>query len=77
MNEEVSKNLGKLAFNIFAMVTLTVISVKVQRAVAKPDFGRVFAMRRVWTVKRFADGQVKFWQEVAGTAANRYNALKP
>lgn len=77
MNEEINKNITRLAFNIVGVVVLAVVSVKVQRAVAKPDFGRLFAMKRVWAVKRFADSQARFWQDVAGHAANQYNALKP
>lgn len=77
MNEDVSKQVTHLAIQILGIVVLAIVSVKVQRAAAKPDFGRTFAMKKVWTVKRFADGQVRFWQDVAGNAANKYNALKP
>lgn len=77
MNEDISKQVSHLAIQILGIVVLAVVSVKVQRAAAKPDFGRTFAMKRVWAVKRFADGQTRFWQDVAGSAATKYNALKP
>lgn len=77
MNEEMHKSASRLAFSIVSVVVLAVVSVKVQRAASKPDFGRLFAMKRIWAVKRFADGQVRLWQNVAGAAANQYNSLKP
>lgn len=77
MNEDISKQMSRLAIQLVGVVVLAVVSVKVQRAVASPDFGRTFAMKRIWAFKRFADEQARFWQDVAGSAANRYNALKP
>lgn len=77
MNEDVTKQITHMAVQILGVIVLAVVSVKVQRAVARPDFGRTFAMKRVWMVKRFADGQTKIWQDIAGAAANKYNALKP
>lgn len=77
MNEEVSRSAGKILVQLTTVVILAVVSVQVQRAVAKPDFGRLFMMKRVWMMKRFADGQAIMWQNIAGNMANKYNALKP
>jgi hypothetical protein len=77
VNEDVTKQTTRFAMEIVGVIVLAVVSVKVQRAVASPDFGRLFAMKRVWGIKRFADGQVRFWEGIAGSAANKYNALKP
>lgn len=77
MNEDVSKQATRLAIEILGVVVLAIVSVSVRRAVSKPDFGRLFAMKRVWTVKRFADSQVRMWERIAGSAATRYNSLKP
>lgn len=76
MNEDISKQASRLAMEIVGVVILAVVSVKVQRAVASPDFGRLFAMKRVWAVKRFADGQVRLWERIAGSAATKYNSFK-
>lgn len=77
MNEDISRDVTRLAIQVVGVVVLAVVSVKVQRAAAKPDFGRLFVMKRVWTFKQFADRQVRFWESVAGNAATKYNALKP
>jgi hypothetical protein len=77
VNDEFSKQATHLAMQIVGVIVLAVVSVKVQRAVASPDFGRTFAMKRVWSFKQFADSQVRFWEGIAGSAANKYNALKP
>jgi len=77
VNEDITKQATRLAMEVVGVVVLAIVSVKVQRAVANPDFGRTFAMKRVWTFKRFADSQVRFWEGVASNAANKYNALKP
>ncbi len=77
MNEEVSRSAGKILIQLTTVVVLAVVSVQVQRAVAKPDFGRLFVMKRVWMAKRFADSQAVIWQNIAGSMANKYNALKP
>lgn len=77
MNDDFGKQVGKIVIQLAGVVLLAVVSVKVQRAAACPDFGRTFAMKRVWAVKRFADGQVRLWENIAGGAANKYNALKP
>jgi hypothetical protein len=77
VNEDITKQTTRLAIQLVGVVVLAVVSVKVQRAAAKPDFGRIFMMKRAWAFKRFADGQVRFWEGIAGSAANRYNALKP
>lgn len=61
---------------LFAIV-LGIVTVKVQRAAASPDFGRITSMRFVWGFKRFADMQVRFWEEIASKAATSYNSLKP
>lgn len=77
MNEDIPKQVTQLAIKVLGIVVLAAISVNVQRAASKPDFGRLFAMKRIWAFKRFADGQVRFWEGVAGGAANKYNSLKP
>lgn len=77
MNEDIAKQTTRLAMEIVGVIVLAVVSVKVQRAVASPDFGRTFAMKQVWAFKRFADGQARVWQNIAGSAANKYNSLKP
>lgn len=77
MNDEISKQVKAIAVGIVGAAIMAFVSVKVQRAAARPDFGKFFLMKRVWIFKRFADGQVRFWENVAGMAANKYNALKP
>lgn len=71
------KNAKKYIGEILFAIGLAVITVKVQRAASKPDFGRLFMMKRAWTVKRFANLQVDMWQGIADKAATTYNGLKP
>jgi hypothetical protein len=56
---------------IFA-VALTVITVKLQRAVASPDFFKTVKMRGALGVKRYAAMQKDAWGKVEGLASDFY-----
>jgi len=72
-NKEAKKYVAEILFAL----ALAVVTVKVQRAASKPDFGKLFMMKRTLGVKRFANAQVNMWQGIADKAATTYNGLKP
>ena len=74
-NEPVS--IKRMLVELGMAVVIGVVAVKVQRAASRPDFGRTFVMGRVWAVKQYAEGRVRFWEEVRGKAATTYNRMKP
>lgn len=63
-------------FELAAAVGITVVTVVIQKALTRPDFGRTLGMRVSLGVKRFADSQADVWSEVAGKAAQTYNGFK-
>lgn len=73
--EEVS--LKRMIVELGMAVVIGVVAVKVQRAASRPDFGRTFAMGRVWAIKQYAESRVRFWENVRGEAASAYNRMKP
>jgi len=72
-----NKNMKKYVGEILFAVALAVVASKVQRAASTPDFGKLFMMKRAWSVKRFANVQVDMWQGIADKAATAYNSMKP
>lgn len=61
---------------IFA-IALTAVTIAVQKSMTRPDVGRTLGMRAAWSVRRFADGQVKMWRDVSGKAAEVYDGFRP
>ena len=69
MNRDTKSYVKELVF----AVALTIITVKLQRAVSSPDFIKTLKMKGALGVKSFANTQKKAWQGVEDMASSFYD----
>ncbi len=70
--EETTRQTIILAFSVAGAVALVFVA----RTLDNPDFGRSMKMGGALALKRFAAGQVDWWQSIADKAGTVYNREK-